>query len=438
MKQSKYNVFTTCTEFPNEKIAYNSRTSAFALLSEVEYQNYMDFINNNKMMTSNIESDFRVGGFILDDNTDELREIIYKSQRNTFSTAHLSLTIAPTTECNFDCIYCYEKKSVKIQTMTLEIQDRIFEYVKGNIKHLETVMITWYGGEPLLQIDTINNLSTRLITLCNDNDVEYSAAIVTNGYLLNPEVVELLNNAKVTTMQITLDGLSDIHDSRRPLIGGLGTFNKILENIVYAADEFLGSINIRINTDKSNTHQIENILVKLKESDLNNKVYPYLGRVSHLNGCYLDSTCLTDISFSSTNFEFHNLLIKHKFSKNMLSKYPFSRSNYCGARTIGFLVVDPEGNLYKCWNDIGISDYVIGKIDNSSFEGNRERFFKYVFDDLNENIKCKNCATLPICMGGCPQQNIDGNYACSEFKYKLEDYLKNMAFDLNEKKNDKK
>ena len=55
--------------------------------------------------------------------------------------------------------------------------------------------------------------------------------IITNGLLLTPEVVDRLLPFGLNGIKITLDGDRDTHNRMRPLRGGQGTFDRIVENI---------------------------------------------------------------------------------------------------------------------------------------------------------------------------------------------------------------
>ena len=55
--------------------------------------------------------------------------------------------------------------------------------------------------------------------------------IITNGLLLTPEVVDRLAPFGLNGVKITLDGDRDTHNRMRPLRGGQGTFDRIIENI---------------------------------------------------------------------------------------------------------------------------------------------------------------------------------------------------------------
>ena len=114
--------------------------------------------------------------------------------------------------------------------MSNETENSIINYLKKQITEhgLESLSLTWYGGEPLLEKNRIKSLGTKINKLgltFFDND------IVTNGYLLNKENFKLLEDVGITNVQVTLDGLQETHDKRRPLKNGKGTFLKIIKNL---------------------------------------------------------------------------------------------------------------------------------------------------------------------------------------------------------------
>ena len=55
--------------------------------------------------------------------------------------------------------------------------------------------------------------------------------VITNGLLLTPDVVDRLAPFGLNGVKITLDGDHDTHNRMRPLRGGQGTFDKIIENV---------------------------------------------------------------------------------------------------------------------------------------------------------------------------------------------------------------
>ena len=83
---------------------------------------------------------------------------------------HLS-SVVFTGGCNFRCPYCFEKDVLRPGKMTDSTVNDIYKFIEKEMSHLEAVNITWYGGEPLLEMETICTLSKRLIELCKLNNV---------------------------------------------------------------------------------------------------------------------------------------------------------------------------------------------------------------------------------------------------------------------------
>ena len=86
--------------------------------------------------------------------------------------------------------------------------------------------------------------------------------IITNGLLLTPEVVDRLLPFGLNGVKITLDGDRDTHNRMRPLRGGQGTFDRIIENIRRVA----GKCRIAIggNFDESSVDSYPALLEFLK------------------------------------------------------------------------------------------------------------------------------------------------------------------------------
>ena len=125
MKLSKYNFAFNNGE--NEKhILYNSMTNSLALIDNEKYGGYRKYENGEvENLDSDLMEDLYKGGFIVDNDFDELKELELRLLHGRFSSNSLGLTLAPTSDCNFRCIYCYEKDVIKPTYMTEEVQDGV-------------------------------------------------------------------------------------------------------------------------------------------------------------------------------------------------------------------------------------------------------------------------------------------------------------------------
>lgn len=89
--------------------------------------------------------------------------------------------------------------------------------------------------------------------------------------------------------------------------------------------------------------------------------------------------------------------------------------NICGAVTNNSFVIDPNGNLYKCWDEIGRKKGCIGNVTDG-IELNNTVIYYGAYNPVEDN-QCRKCNLLPICMGGCPySKKMYGKNDCFEKK----------------------
>lgn len=63
-------------------------------------------------------------------------------------------------------------------------------------------------------------------------------------------------------------------------------------------------------------------------------------------------------------------------------------------------IIGPEGEIYKCWNDVSNPDKVIGYINDKKIT-NKTLMVNYALRSIPYNDECKHCHAFPICDGGC-------------------------------------
>lgn len=428
MKESNYNFFVE----PNDKgdgeslLAFNAITCALAKISR---ENYNDFIDAQKNGFNSLNGDLKKqlihGRFIVDDECDELMELQHNLLSSRYDTKNLALTIAPTLGCNFDCIYCYENDHSDFSKMSKETQTKIVELVEENIKNgVKYFSVTWYGGEPLLAMDVIEELTTRLYDICEVAKVPYDAMVITNGYMLDRDTVARLNDCHVSRIQVTLDGPKEIHDKRRFLKGGYPTFDRIVSNLEESID-ILPPVALRVNVDKDNFSRVDELKKQFSRDDLKEKITVYIAMVDALNENYNQEDCITIEKFANMDIHFYD---------DPMAFYPRPTTNACGADAIGHLVIAPDGSLYKCWDDIGITEMSVGNIHDTQYSYH-PRYYEYMMFDATTDENCSVCKLLPICMGGCPNRRVSNSpNRCTKFKTAIDRYLLEAAQYLTAKK----
>lgn len=430
MKVSDYNFFFPYENDNDKLIAYNSFSNSLALIEKNKYEKYKRFAEDGVAINDeSLVEQLKQGGFLIDDNCNERDLLKFRMLRSRYRTDSLSLTIATTADCNFRCAYCYEKDVIKPDYMTEKVEEAIIKLVESHIQNISLLSVSWYGGEPLMNIGTIERLSRKFIELCEKNKVQYNAGIVTNGYLLTKDNLQLLNDLKVTSLQITLDGNEEIHNKRRPLADGSGTFKTIIGNLISNKD-ILPHVALRINIDKNNADSGREITKILENNQLLDKVKPYLGRVISDDDMYETKKCFNSCDFSKEEFKYFNEFANED---TYMLHYPRAIRNYCGADSLNSFVIAADGRLYKCWHDIGNYSRCIGKLDEGMNE-NRQVYLDYMLFDPTTDKECSKCNLLPICMGSCPNMRVNKTDKCSTYKFVLDSFLSVISKRLKLKK----
>ncbi|WP_292378909.1 radical SAM/SPASM domain-containing protein [Methanosarcina sp. UBA289] len=452
MKPSIYN-FVWSTDDPEKVMIFNSLTTALAevrrsridLLSVSQFDYALLPENKRKFV-----DELRKGGFVVDDSADELRMVKFTYNSDKYDSSMARLVIAPTLACNFACSYCFEQLD-KNQSrnegqnvfMPDDVKQDLLNYIEKILKTGKDIFVTWYGGEPLLAKETIFDLSQKIIDIADKNKVEYSAGMVTNGYLLseNSGIVQNLKKNRIKFIHVTLDGPREVHDSRRMLKGSNGpTFDRILEGIKLLKANGI-EIYVRVNIDRSNIDNISMLLDVLKENNLS-EIFIYLGHViPYTAGCKsYESSCILTEEFSRINQAFYKNLNLMGFEAGRTSFYPrFARA--CDANRTNAFVLDPDGDMYKCWTEIGNKTASIGKIGDLIRQDNEKgkHEIQWLSWEPFEYSECVECKMLPICMGGCAHQTMSinkGRPECKEWKYGLEHYVRIMFSDLKAQRAD--
>ena len=335
----------------------------------------------------------------------------FEYYRAIYSQDNLRITLAPTTACNFKCSYCFEKdkNSALINERTIL---NLIDFINDH-ENAKKLYLTWYGGEPLLAINQIDHILTLISEKTNVKIAHHN--IITNGYLFGKKAITVFKKFPLDSIQITLDGLKDKHDKSRVLIGSeKGSFDTILKNIHAIISEMPEThILIRVNIDnnsKDNFSDVWNFFHKeLKINSNRFSVYPGFIKTTTLKRNCWDCNTL---SFNDKKDFYFDMQDRKGINVYF---YPHKKDKGCIATQLNGYVVGPKGELYRCWYDVGNKNKTWGHIENNCLI-NKNLFHKYMVDgNCFTDEKCKKCAFLPICNGGCANDRLNNLYNNGQF-----------------------
>ena len=412
MYWSKYNILSKSEKYGY--LLFNTMSLAFIRINEQDIDMWKKLRETPDSYTNFQNYDFLIKARILVDNQeDDLNVYLADVLKNRYNSSDMALTILPTRGCNFGCIYCYEQDRPNV-LMSEQTEKAIVKFVCSN-SNLKRLSVVWYGGEPLLNFDSM----VRLTKMFKQLNIEYSAKIVSNGYLLTKEKADLMKDLAIRNIQITFDGSEEIHNQRRFLLGGQPTYRKIMDNLKYllSINKEI-TIDIRTNIDRRNKDDYNKFYQDFKSEINDKRVTMYPGFVSDL----LSSECVSpEFNISEGGYKAQFILdIFDKYGIEIKSFLPKYRRHSCVASKYFAFVIGPEGELYKCWRMVGNQKETIGNVNDGSFD--MVKFSKYLIGaDYTLDSKCLQCEFITLCGGGCPlvrmrnkYEKISLNHCCPE------------------------
>ena len=358
-------------------------------------------------------------GIITKEN--ELDSIISTALLATGFPRGIGLTICPTLGCNFDCPYCFENHiSSKMDEKTM---DGVVKFAERMLvaSGTKTMMVTWFGGEPLLACDVIESLSDRLMRLCEEHDTRYTASIFTNGYLLDQKTADMLGRVKISHAQITLDGIGSTHDMTRHLAGGGATFDRITDRLKNVKIPF--RVNIRHNLHTKNVDESDALRDLVRElADKSGNVLKYYAKevteneVADSRGCTISTASFSDCTQAALRRDAEH------FRKGL--------GRFCVINTLWSVTIDPEGRLGKCWENVDKPDQSFGNIydwnplNPIASSSTPDNLTKYLNTGVLYDDECLSCIWLPQCRGGCCHQRLANNIKCVPYKDDPESFVR--------------
>ena len=308
-------------------------------------------------------------------------------------SALLELTL----RCNMNCSHCGSTAGCRREN---ELSTEQWLDICDQLSNMGCKLVTLLGGEPLLRKDwyiiaqRIKMLGMRL-------------TIISNGYLINNEIIEQFKILSPYTVGISLDGASaDTHDKIRRKNGSFTRAVEVLQKLK-EADVLTTVITTVSKTNIKDLPTIREMLV--------NKGIAWQIQIAVPIGRFTKEQLLSEeefyavalfISTSRIKYNFKELPIVGAHSMGYFSKklpnIILGKWEGCPAgKTV--LSVRSDGGVVGC---LSLPDeFIEGNVKENKLNDiwNNDRKFRYNRDFQKENLKdnCKTCNKGRICKGGC-------------------------------------
>lgn len=158
------------------------------------------------------------------------RQVEQKIRYGSLTNRHLELILFPTEQCNFRCTYCYE--DFAIGRMGDDVISGVRNLMSRRAPKLERLHLSYFGGEPLLNMRAIRAISSHGRALETAFGLTMTSSMTTNAFLLDADCLAELLTLNCTSYQISLDGWSTTHDKTRRQRNKKGSFETIWNNLL--------------------------------------------------------------------------------------------------------------------------------------------------------------------------------------------------------------
>lgn len=316
-----------------------------------------------------------------------------------------SITVQVTDACNLCCSYCYQinkstnvlslENAKKFIDLILTDDDSINSHISQN--NADMVILDFIGGEPLLQIDLVDQITDyfikRMIELDHPWLPYYQLTVGTNGTLyFDPRVQKYIKkHIGRLSFNITVDGNKRLHDACRIFPDGSGSYDMAIA----AAKDWVKVSGMRVPSTKltiapGNVEYLSEAIIDMMNNGFvninENCVYEEGWTLEHAKILYRELKKIADYVLE------YNLETSHTFRIFNPDWYtPMNEDddqNWCGGDG-RMLAVDVHGDLFNC---IRYMESSLGTDIEPLTIGNVDRGIGITEKD-KQNLHCMQCIT---------------------------------------------
>ena len=415
MEQSIYNIVADTG--PDEHTVYNTLKRCLVVLDDQAFQTYSQC--EGPHLQELVDA-----GLIVESAKSEqdIQERTFDHDR--FTNDWFALCLCPTYECNYQCPYCYERTcspggimSRKVIEATYKFFEKIYE--RDSFKHFS---LSWYGGEPTLCMDIIEEMSSWFRSFCEEHGIEMDLGILSNCGAIDENLAQRMADVGFEHLMPTIDGCEELHNKRRVNKSSANSFEKTIEG-ARACRKHGISVSAMMNTDKINFQEFRELRQKLHdEEDID--IYPSLLKD------YRQDFDKNDTGFNSESYDLyareeyawdlHKLFEETPYTKKVIQGMFRPVRNFCRGQLENYYVIDPLGDAYKCEGWLGQKEHAaFNLLDLPSIGSLAVTDYNPLRDPL-----CRDCKVLPLCKGQCSWDRDLLENACHVAKFTMEAYVK--------------
>ena len=341
---------------------------------------------------------------------------IYKNKIQT-----PSITFQVTDACNLCCSYCYQINKGH-HVMPLEVAqkfiDLLLENNENTQQYLDTracdaVILDFIGGEPLLEINLIDQILDYFIKRIIETDhpwqYNWRVSMSSNGTLyFNPEVQKFMDKwMDHLSFNVSIDGNKQLHDSCRVFPDGSGSYDMAMAAVRHYVDirhGFMGSKMTLAPENINYTYEAVKGLIEEGYTEINlNCIFEKGWTNEHATILYNQLKELANyILDNNLEDELEISMFEESFFR---PKERNDTQNWCGGNG-AMIAVDWKGDIYPCIrymeSSLGesVPPVIIGNVDTGIITDAKCKACIEKLKSINRiNQSTEECINCPIAEG---------------------------------------
>lgn len=409
MRSSQFNLLTSFEE-TGEALLFNTANGALAAFPSSQLEAIQAFLDGDVStpLPPGTAANLELGGFTAGSGIDEVEAVLERVAMGIKDNNRLDVFILPNMNCNFECPYCYEDH--RVSQISAETEHSIMLWFERVAPLFKVVLVSWFGGEPLLSHDRIVRMQTKITELCDSHGISCNAHITTNGYLLDEKRADALVRSGVRSYQITVDGPPDVHNASRVLKGPGDSFERVFANLCSLAENHDSTnIKLRVNFDAETLQRVPELLEMIPVR-VRPRMHLVLERIFGQERLFVSKS---PRRLAMDTEQMYALAADMGFAVTTTPLEP-GKLTYCYADRENQFLFTHIGDVFKCTVSKFESADRLGALTTEGRiqweDGRYDEWMNVaVVDD-----ECRSCTYLPMCMGGCRKNRYQRGHASSD------------------------
>ncbi len=313
-------------------------------------------------------------------------------------------------DCNLRCRYCFASTgdfgTGRRMTMEPETAKRAIDWVVAKSGKRHNIEVDFFGGEPLMAMDTVKATVDYARSLEEKYDKEFRFTITTNGVLLNDETIDYINR-EMSNVVLSLDGRPPVNDYMRPAVNGKGSYEVIVPKFQkLVAGRGTKDYYVRGTFTRRNLDFSQDVMHLASLGFRHVSVEPASGPLDDPYAIKEEDLPLVEAEYEKLAGELIGRQDINFFHFNVdLAQGPcvIKRLRGCGAGC-EYVAITPDGDIYPCHQFVGKEEYRMGNVYQSDFD--MDISGRFAQQNIYTRPACRQCWARFYCSGGCSASNL--------------------------------